>query len=167
MKVSFARQVKEEVVFNDFDICCQKAILSAIIKVNGTLSLSNQGLLLTIRTENAKIASKVHKMLKEVYHPHIEFLVSRKMKLQKNNVYILKVSKAREILDDLGLMNGLGFHTLPDKKIIQKECCRSCRCGSVRAVRRRAISTAPWPTASCRRPSGRRRGRRRSGGSRL
>ena len=64
MKVSFARQVKEEVVFNDFDICCQKAILSAIIKVNGTLSLSNQGLLLTIRTENAKIASKVHKMLK-------------------------------------------------------------------------------------------------------
>lgn len=55
-------------------------------------------------------------MLKEVYHPHIEFLVSRKMKLQKNNVYILKVSKAREILDDLGLMNGLGFHTLPDKK---------------------------------------------------
>ena len=33
MKVSFARQVKEEVVFNDFDICCQKAILSAIIKV--------------------------------------------------------------------------------------------------------------------------------------
>ena len=89
MKVSFARQVKEEVVFNDFDICCQKAILSAIIKVNGTLSLSNQGLLLTIRTENAKIASKVHKMLKEVYHPHIEFLVSRKMKLQKNNVYII------------------------------------------------------------------------------
>ena len=63
-------------------------------------------------------------MLKEVYHPHIEFLVSRKMKLQKNNVYILKVSKAREILDDLGLMNGLGFHTLPDKKIIQKECCK-------------------------------------------
>ena len=123
-EVSFARQVKEEVVFNDFDICCQKAILSAIIKVNGTLSLSNQGLLLTIRTENAKIASKVHKMLKEVYHPHIEFLVSRKMKLQKNNVYILKVSKAREILDDLGLMNGLGFHTLPDKKIIQKECCK-------------------------------------------
>ena len=54
MKVSFARQVKEEVVFNDFDICCQKAILSAIIKVNGTLSLSNQGLLLTIRTEKCK-----------------------------------------------------------------------------------------------------------------
>jgi len=124
MKVSFARQVKEEVVFNDFDICCQKAILSAIIKINGTLSLSNQGLLLTIRTENAKIASKIHKMLKEVYDPHIEFLVSRKMKLKKNNVYILKVSKAKEILEDLGLMNGLGFQLLPDKKLVRKECCK-------------------------------------------
>lgn len=124
MKVSFARKVKEEVVFNDFDICCQKAILSAIIKINGTLSLSNQGLLLTIRTENAKIASKIHKMLKEVYNPQIEFLVSRKMKLKKNNVYILKVSKAKEILEDLGLMNGLGFQLLPDEKIVKKECCK-------------------------------------------
>lgn len=138
MKVSFARQVKEEVVFNDFEICCQKAILSAIIKINGTLSLSNQGLLLTIRTENAKIASKVHKMLKEVYHPHIEFLVSRKMKLKKNNVYILKVSKAKEILEDLGLMNGLGFQVLPDQKLLKKDCCQRAflagvflACGSV------------------------------------
>ncbi len=124
MKVSFARKVKEEVVFNDFEMCCQKAILSAIIKINGTLSLSNQGLLLTIRTENAKIASKIHKMLKEVYHPHIEFLVSRKMKLKKNNVYILKVSKAKEILEDLGLMNGLGFEVLPDSRLLKKECCQ-------------------------------------------
>lgn len=124
MKVSFARQVKEEVVFNDFDICCQKAILSAIIKINGTLSLSHQGLLLTIRTENAKIASKIHKMLKEVYNPQIEFLVSRKMKLKKNNVYILKVSKAKEILENLGFMNGLGFQLLPDPKLVKKECCK-------------------------------------------
>ena len=80
--------------------------------------------MLTIRTENAKIASKVHKMLKELYHPSIEFMVSRKMKLQKNNVYKLKVTKAREILDDLGLMNGLGFHLIPSQKILSKECCQ-------------------------------------------
>ena len=124
MKVSFARKVKEEVVFNDFDICCQKAILSAIIKINGTLSLSHQGLLLTIRTENAKIASIVHKMLKDVYAPQIEFLVSRKMKLKKNNVYVLKVSKAKEILEDLKLMSGLGFESVPSLTLLKKECCK-------------------------------------------
>ena len=121
--VSFSRVVKEDVVFNDFESCCQRAMLCAIIKINGTLSLSSYGLSLTIRTENAKIASKIHKMLKDEYDPQIEFIVSRKMKLKKNNVYILKVTKAREILDDLSLMDGLGFHIIPDKKIFQKECC--------------------------------------------
>lgn len=32
MKVSFARQVKEEVVFNDFDICCQKLFYQQLLK---------------------------------------------------------------------------------------------------------------------------------------
>lgn len=121
--VSFSRVVKEEVVFNDFESCCQRAMLCAVIKINGTLALSSYGLALTIRTENAKIASKVHKMLKDEYNPQIEFLVSRKMKLKKNNVYILKVSKAREILDNLSLMDGLGFNLIPDARILCKECC--------------------------------------------
>ena len=95
----------------------QRAMLCAVIKINGTLSLSNHGLSLTIRTENAKIASKIHKMLKEEYDPQIEFLVSRKMKLKKNNVYILKVTKAREILDDLSLMDGLGFNQIPKSQV--------------------------------------------------
>ncbi len=73
--------------------------------------VNQSGLSLTIRTENAKIASKIHKMLKDEYDPQIEFIVSRKMKLKKNNVYILKVTKAREILDDLSLMDGIGFHS--------------------------------------------------------
>ena len=60
-------------------------------------------------------------MLKEEYDPQIEFLVSRKMKLKKNNVYILKVTKAREILDDLSLMDGLGFNQIPNPKIIEKD----------------------------------------------
>lgn len=136
--VSFSRIVKEEVVFNDFESCCQKAMLCAMIKINGTLALSSYGLSLTIRTENAKIASKVHKMLKEEYNPQIEFLVSRKMKLKKNNVYILKVTKAREILDDLSLMDGLGFNLIPNDNILAKECCTRAylagaflACGSV------------------------------------
>lgn len=136
--VSFSREVKEEVVFNDFDVCCSKAMLSAIIKINGTLSLNQQGLTLTIRTENAKIASKVHKMLKEIYQPSIEFMVSRKMKLKKNNVYILRVTKAREILDDLSLMAGLGFSEIPKASLIAKDCCKRAylagaflSCGSV------------------------------------
>lgn len=116
--ISFSKIVKEEIVFNDFDVVASKAILCAIIKMNGSLSLGHSGLSLTLRTENAKIAKKVHHMLKELYQPQIEFRVSRKMKLNKNNVYILMISKGREILEDLGIMQGFGFSIYPDKKIL-------------------------------------------------
>lgn len=122
--ISFSRSVKEEIVFNDFDMCCGKAILAALIKINGTLSLSKEGLTIDIRTENAKIASKVHKLLKEIYQPLIEFKVIRKMKLKKNNVYIVKVNKAKEILDDLGLYAGFGLTNVPQGDITAKQCCK-------------------------------------------
>lgn len=135
--LSFASNVKNEVVFNEFDNCCKRALLSALIKINGTLALSNQGLSLTIRTENAKIASKVHKFLKELYNPSIEFLVSRKMKLNKNNVYIVKISKAREIIDDLHVITSDNLQYI-EETLIKKECCKRAymagaflACGSV------------------------------------
>ena len=119
--ISFSREVKEEIVFNDFNKRSERAILAAIIKIVGTLSLSQSGLTLTLRTENAKIASKLHKLLKNLYQPYIEFMVSRKMKLKKNNVYILRVSKAREILEDLHMMQGIGISNIPDKDLLQSD----------------------------------------------
>jgi len=119
--ISFSRIVKEEIVFNDFNARCEKAILCAMIKIIGILSLNQSGLSLTLRTENAKIASKLHRMLKDLYQPYIEFRVSRKMKLKKNNVYILKVSKAREILEDLHLMKGIGIECIPDSSLLQSD----------------------------------------------
>ncbi|MEG0275919.1 MAG: DNA-binding protein WhiA [Coprobacillus sp.] len=116
--ISFSRVVKEEIVFNDFDIPCEKSILCAMIKIVGTLSLNQSGLSLTLRTENAKIASKLHKLLKDLYQPHIEFRVSRKMKLKKNNIYVLMVSKAREILEDLYMMEGIGIQIIPDSRLL-------------------------------------------------
>lgn len=116
--ISFSRIVKEEIVFNEFDIICQKAILCAIIKMNGSLALSHSGLSLTLRTENMKIARKVHQMLKEIYDPDIQFKITKKMKLNKNKVLVLNVSKAREILTDLGIMQGIGFSVYPDEKIL-------------------------------------------------
>lgn len=119
--ISFSRVVKEEIVFNDFNRSCEKALLCAMIKIIGTLSLNQQGLTLTLRTENAKIASKMHKLLKNIYQPHIEFKVSRKMKLKKNNVYVLIVSKAREILDDLRLMEGIGISSIPHQDLLKTD----------------------------------------------
>lgn len=119
--ISFSRTVKEEIVFNDFNDQCERAILCAMIKIVGTLSLNQSGLSLTLRTENAKIASKLHKIFKNLYQPYIEFRVSRKMKLKKNNVYILKVSKAKEILEDLYMMKEIGMKSIPDQRLLESD----------------------------------------------
>lgn len=114
---SFSRTVKEEITFNEFDDDCSKALLCAFIKVVGTLNVG-RGLMLVIRTENAKIASMTHRMLKRLYDPKIEFAVSRKMKLHKNNVYYLRVSKAQEILNDLDLLSDQGFLDQPTSQVV-------------------------------------------------
>ena len=65
--VSFSRVVKEDVVFNDFESCCQKAMLCAIIKINGTLSLSSYGLSLCAERNamsNAIVAGEKGKLVK-------------------------------------------------------------------------------------------------------
>ena len=39
--ISFSRVVKEEIVFNDFNKECEKAILCAMIKIVGTLFIKS------------------------------------------------------------------------------------------------------------------------------
>jgi len=121
--LSFARTVKEEICFNDFDDASAKALLSALIKITGRIHLGG-GMTLEIRTENAKIASKAHKLLKALYNPSIQFKVKRKMKLHKNNVYILMVSKAQVICESLGLLEGLGFTSVPPESVVYDDATR-------------------------------------------
>lgn len=123
--MSFSQKIKEEIVLNDFTQEEEKAILSSMIKIIGTLSINSNGLSLTLRTENAKIASKLHKMLKELYNPVIEFKVSRKMKLKKNNIYYLNVTKAREILDDLNLYDTIVSNEVPSVEFRNDESVRA------------------------------------------
>src|SRR5699024_12685296 len=55
------------------------------------LSFSNQTYLLDIQTENAAIARRIYSLIKALYDLPIELLVRKKMKLKKNNVYIVRL----------------------------------------------------------------------------
>ena len=56
--MSFASETKKELVQIQTDQCCAKAELSALIRMNGVISLSNKGLVLDFATENAAIARR-------------------------------------------------------------------------------------------------------------
>ncbi|WP_379970447.1 DNA-binding protein WhiA [Ectobacillus sp. sgz5001026] len=124
--MSFASETKKELTNITIKDCCVRAELSALIRMNGSLSFSNRRLILDIQTENAAIARRIYVLLKRSYEVTVELLVRKKMQLKKNNVYIVRlVEKAKEILDDLQIIEG-DFSLVHNisKNLIRKKCCK-------------------------------------------
>lgn len=125
--MSFAAQTKKELTLIESDACCERAELSALMRMNGSVQLSsNRKVILDISTENAAIARRIYTFIKKFYQVHTELLVRKKMRLKKNNVYIVRIpSQVQEILHDLHIVSeGFQFTDGIDKRIIANNCCK-------------------------------------------
>ncbi|MBP2099220.1 DNA-binding protein WhiA [Enterococcus rivorum] len=110
--MSFAADVKKELTTLEVHREHAKAELAALIRMNGSLSLVNQQFVLNIQTENAAIARRIYSLLKDHYDVQSELLVRKKMKLKKNNVYIVRLKQGtKNVLADLDIMDGMMFNT--------------------------------------------------------
>ncbi|CRK81471.1 DNA-binding protein WhiA [Neobacillus massiliamazoniensis] len=124
--MSFASETKKELTNLEVKPCCIRSELSALIRMNGSLSFSNRKLIVDIQTENAAIARRIYTLLKMAFQVQVELLVRKKMRLKKNNVYIVRLShQAKEILEDTKIL-GEGFTFIHDisKDLIKKKCCK-------------------------------------------
>mgnify|MGYP000707547277 CR=1 FL=1 len=124
--MSFAAQTKKELTLIETDICCEKAELSALIRMNGAVQISTQRVVLDISTENAAIARRIYTLIKKKFKIHAELLVRKKMRLKKNNVYIVRIpNQVQEVLSELCIVSeGFQFTTTIEKSIIQNLCCK-------------------------------------------
>lgn len=124
--MSFASETKKELVQIQTDDCCAKAELSALIRMNGVISLSNKGLVLDFATENAAIARRTLQLIKQLFDTEVDLLSRKKMQLKKNNVYIIRIKKnAREIATELGIMSeSVGFVLGIAKDLVEYDCCK-------------------------------------------
>ncbi|MCM3004517.1 DNA-binding protein WhiA [Priestia koreensis] len=124
--MSFASETKKELTNLESKDCCAKAELSALIRMNGSLSFSNRKVVVDVQTENAAIARRIYVLLKKSYDVSVELLVRKKMRLKKNNVYIVRLmEKARVILEDLRIVNQ-DFTFIHDisEDLVKKKCCK-------------------------------------------
>jgi cell division protein WhiA len=124
--MSFASETKKELTNLETKPCCIKAELSALIRMNGSMSYSNRKLIVDIQTENAAIARRIYTLIKKSYEVQVELLVRKKMRLKKNNVYIVRLTeRAKEILEDMKIL-GEGFTFIHDisSDLIKKKCCK-------------------------------------------
>ena len=120
--MSFAAEVKKELTGLAVQKNLAQAELAALIRMNGSLSLSNHQFVLNVQTENAAIARRIFNLLKEHYNVRSELLVRRKMKLKKNNVYIVRLKQeTQNILLDLDIMDGMMFQAHISNEIKQSD----------------------------------------------
>lgn len=120
--MSFAAEVKKELTGLAVQKNLAQAELAALIRMNGSLSLNNHQFVLNVQTENVAIARRIFTLLKEHYGVRSELLVRRKMKLKKNNVYIVRLKQeTQKILLDLDIMDGAMFQSHISNEIKQSE----------------------------------------------
>lgn len=104
--MSYASEVKKELTTLEVHRENAKAELMALIRMNGSISLSNQKIILNIQTENPAIARRIYRLILEFYDVESKLVVRKKMKLNKNNVYVVRIMyHAKDILDDLGIFD--------------------------------------------------------------
>lgn len=96
--MSFTSEIKKELMIVEGEGCCLQSELAAMIRMNGLLATMNDEMSLDIQTESAAIARRIFSLLKQFFSGPVELIVRRKMKLKKNNVYIVRVNRMVEEL---------------------------------------------------------------------
>ncbi|HHT67447.1 MAG TPA: DNA-binding protein WhiA [Erysipelotrichaceae bacterium] len=102
-KNSFTSQVKEELINNPYPSSDRlRALLSAYIRINGSLVFRHKKTLLRLITENAKIGGFIYKTINDIYSVNAKLIVKENKKFVRNNLYIIEIIEASEmIMDDL------------------------------------------------------------------
>lgn len=109
--------------------CCQLAELAALVKMDGIMQLSgNHEVSLNIMTESAAVARKVFTYLKNLFGVHTDIMMTKKTRLKKNNVYVVRMSPQPEVFEVLGSIGMLDEQgRLPGvikPDLLRKDCCR-------------------------------------------
>ncbi|WP_022791427.1 DNA-binding protein WhiA [Weissella halotolerans] len=126
--MSFASDVKKELTTLEItNPDNARAELAALLRMNGSLGLAPQGFTLNVQTENAATARRILNLLQQFYQLPAEISVRRQMKLQKHNLYVVRILQdVRQLLDDLHIIeHGEMVPTLPEDWLADEGMARS------------------------------------------
>jgi len=124
--MSYTSEVKSEIANIKNLACCQKAELSAMLHISGSVELSSKGLALVFQTTNNAVIRKFMKLVKERYKIEPELISKKQLNLHKNDLFIAHIEdKVDAIMNELSLMNKQAmFFQDVNPDLIKKECCK-------------------------------------------
>lgn len=104
--MSFASDLKKEIITNEYDDQALKAELYAILKLKGELILSHNQLSLAIKTTSLNLTRRIVFIIKKIYKQTVEIVAKERSNLDFKKVYILTLSDdIRLILSDLDIID--------------------------------------------------------------
>lgn len=121
--MSFASNVKSELLTLKQDNCCKLAELSALLKIHGNINISSEGVRIEFQTTNLQIARQVIASVKDLYRVEVDIISKKQMKLHKNDIYIVRIKEqAERLINELGLMSN--NEHISEEPLLLKECCK-------------------------------------------
>lgn len=124
--MSFTAEVKDELArVEPTCSACDKAELSALVRIEGTLTISGGKPRLEIATETASVARTVIRLLHGVYDLKTELTVRRSV-LHKTHNFLITVPaqiKLAGALEDLGVLSTSGFEQGVKHELVRNSCC--------------------------------------------
>ncbi|MCX7970612.1 MAG: DNA-binding protein WhiA [Negativicutes bacterium] len=122
---TFSHEVRSELArIIAGDSCCQLAELTALLRANGEVLISSDGVSAGFTTENASVARKVFTLVKATTGLVAAVMVSRSRKLRRKNRYQVRVPLAGR---EGGLFDRLGISPVgrsENGEPIRRHCCK-------------------------------------------
>ncbi|QLY40507.1 DNA-binding protein WhiA [Hujiaoplasma nucleasis] len=124
--MSFAKEVKNELQSLKHLDCCNKAELSALLHINGSIEKNSQGISIVFQTTNNTVVRRFVYLYKQVYNLDFSLIQKKVHQFKSKELFIVKLNESvNSIMNDLSLINKEAiFFTDVDDSLISKECCK-------------------------------------------
>lgn len=124
--MSFSTEIKTELQSLKHLNCCNKAELSALLHIGGSIEKNSQGLSLVFQSTNNAVIRRFMILLKSLYDIDLTLIKKHTKKLKRHDIFIVKISdQVNLLLTDLSILSDSGvFFQDVDDRIIENECCK-------------------------------------------
>lgn len=117
--MSFASETKRELIDLPIHVSTAKAELSALIKLNGRMTITSNGIGVEFRTKTPSIARRVVKLVTICYNINVTIAKQKIGNMNKSSFYVVKINQnTKDILEDLHLLTSAGISNRISKNML-------------------------------------------------
>ena len=121
--MSFATEVKKELLNLDITSCCKNALVAGILQGNGEIIIANKQIKLQATSFMPSVIRYIAPFIKQKFDIQTQTSFLEKTNINKKRIYLLEiVDDSKPIIDEYHLMP---FDTITiDDELLENDCCK-------------------------------------------